>query len=58
MKPKKQNLKPQFWYEWGDEPAGHVSTGAYDEKNGYVSTGSMPRKEVDKLKLPFNNPHS
>lgn len=47
--------KPEFWYEWGTEKAGYVSTGCYID-GVYVSTGQRKREDVKYL--PFNNPHA
>jgi hypothetical protein len=51
-----EEIKPQFWFEWGNEPRGFVSTGAYDKFNDYHFTGLMP---IDvKNIISFHNPHS
>ncbi len=55
---KSQNIVPQFWYEWGNEKPGHVSTGAYDTNDKLINTGYMLKKQAEKLGLTFNNPHS
>lgn len=42
--------EPDFWYEWGDEPRGLVSTGRW---NGdlWESTGMRNYEEVKHLKM-------
>lgn len=53
---KWEEIKPQFWFEWGDEKQGHVSTGAYDANGDYHFTGLHPIS-IKQL-IPFKNPHS
>lgn len=51
-----EEVKPEFWFEWGDEPRGYVSTGYYDKWGNYHYTGLEPIS-VKQL-LPFKNPHA
>jgi len=48
----------QFWFEWGDEPAGYVSYGRYDENEVYRFVGIGPREWKNDYRLPFNCPFS
>lgn len=50
-------MKPQFYYEWGNEPAGYVSTGAYVD-GVFKSTGWRIKAEITRTGLPYHNPHS
>lgn len=49
---------PEFYYEWGDEKPGYVSTGYYDANDVWRECDKMTRIEAEKLGLIFNNPHS
>lgn len=51
-------MDAQFYYVWGNEPAGFYSIGMYDEKEVYQSLGYGKIEDVRKRNLPFNNPHS
>ena len=51
------SLVPDFYYEWGDEPAGHVSTGCY-VNDVLKNTGTVPRTYAVEKGLEFHNPHS
>ena len=48
----------QFYYNWGNEPAGYCSIGMYDQNDVYRSLGFGKIEDVKKRNLPFNNPHS
>lgn len=50
-------IKAQFYYTWGNEPCGMVSTGCYDAKEAYHFTGYMA-KELAYKKLYFHCPYS
>lgn len=52
----KKVLNPEFWYEWGDEPLGYVSTGVYNSKGVACFTGWKPKDSVKNL--PFKNPYA
>jgi hypothetical protein len=47
----------EFYYEWGNEPTGYVSTGCY-VNDEFKSTGLMRLSEVKALGLKFNCPHA
>ncbi len=47
-----------FWYEWGNEPVGKVSTGFFNN-DGVWKEGRIMNKEIaEKIGLTFCNPHS
>lgn len=49
---------PQFYFTWGDEPRGTVSTGRYDENDVYRYCGLIDRQSIKGLGLQFNNPNN
>lgn len=51
------NLLPTFYYEWGTEPTGMVSTGVYIN-DVYHSTGLIEKSKALADNLEFHNPHS
>lgn len=50
------NITPEFYYEWGDEPRGYVSTGCYMD-DVFYNTGKISRKEATKMGLYFHCPY-
>lgn len=36
----------KFYYVWGNEKPGNVSTGEYDKKGDLILTGEMPREKA------------
>ncbi len=46
----------QFYYEWGNEPAGCVSIGMYDKNEIYQSLGYAKKEDAKKYNLPYNCP--
>ena len=52
-----KNLKPEFYYEWGDEPHGFVSTGCYRDGQFYA-TGILTKVEATKRNLIYDCPFS
>lgn len=47
----------EFYYEWGNEPFGHVSYGRYvNDELKFIGVG--PREWVKPLNLQFKNPHA
>lgn len=51
------NLIPMFYYEWGNEPTGMVSTGVYIG-DVFHSTGLMEKIKALAANIEFHNPHS
>ena len=50
-----KNTTPQYYYEWGNEKAGYVST--YRVENGVVvSCEDIPREKATELGLSFDCP--
>jgi hypothetical protein len=50
------NITPEFYYRWGDEPAGYASTGLYLD-DVWHNTGHIPINEaMENLKYhcPYN----
>ena len=49
--------QPEFYYEWGTEPAGFVTTGLYVD-DVWKGTGLMKKEEAITKGLKYNCPHS
>lgn len=39
-------MNKKFYYIWGNEKFGNVSTGEYDKQGNLILTGEMPREEA------------
>lgn len=52
-----KEAQAQFYYEWGNEPTGCVSTGCYNERDEFIDTGYMAKSKALTSGLVFNNPH-
>lgn len=50
------NVSPEHWYQWGDEPAGYVSIGAYMD-GVWHGMGWIKKDEAINAGLTFHNPH-
>lgn len=50
-------ITPQFYYEWGNEPAGYVSTGCYIDEV-FLSCSQMLKTNAINIGLRFHNPFS
>lgn len=53
----KNRYRPQFYYEWGNEPTGYVSVGLYIDDEFY-SCGQVLKTEVIEAGLPYHSPHN
>ena len=49
---------PQFYFVWGNEPRGMVSTGRYDDNEVYQETGVILRESAKEMGLKFHNPNA
>lgn len=49
-------ISPQYWYEWGDEKMGYVSTYAYDQCGDYHFTGYKLKEAVSHLQFKNHHP--
>ena len=52
---KLAKISPRYWYEWGNEQRGYVSTYAYDTWGDYHFTGYFKKEDISGLE--FKNPH-
>jgi len=50
-------ITPEYYYEWGSEPAGFVSTGLYLD-NVWYDTGEIRKDEAIKAGLKFHCPYN
>ena len=51
------NISPEFYYEWGSEPQGCVSTGLYIDEVWY-NTGYILKSEAIKMGLKYHCPYN
>ena len=51
------NVSPEHWYQWGNEPTGYVSVGAYVDDVWY-GMGVVRKDEAIQSGLTFHNPHA